>query len=44
MRRMMRSGGRQCAEMSEIAITKLQRDRETAPIKSALLAGTASDS
>lgn len=44
MRRMMRSGGRQCAEMSEIAIIELQRDREAAPLKSAWLAGTASDS
>lgn len=41
---MMRSGGRECAEMSEIAITELQRDTETAPVKSASLAGTASDS
>lgn len=40
----MRSRGRECAEMSEIAITELQRDTETAPVKSASLAGTASDS
>lgn len=44
MRKMMRSGGRQYAAISEITIIKLKRDQEAALVKSALLAGTTSDS
>lgn len=44
MRKMMRRGGRKYAAVSEITIIELQRDREAAPVKSALLAGTTSDS
>lgn len=44
MRKMMRSGGRKHVAVSEITIIELQRDREAALVKSALLAGTASES
>lgn len=44
MRKMTRSGVRKYAAMSEINIIELQRHREAALVKSALLAGTTSDS
>lgn len=40
MRKKMRSGGRKYPAMSEITIVELQRDREAALVKSAMLAGT----
>jgi len=44
MRKMKRSGGRKHAAVSEITITELQRDGEAALVRSALLAGAASES